>query len=516
MYELYAEQEEIGNERSKDGKITGRDVTSGKTGSGQKVGTRMKWLRKLLIALTLTGGLWAQTGNPIPATVFGLHVNHGTSDYPIIPFGTFRFWDNSTRWQLINTSLGVYSWTQFDAWMNVLGTNGVKDAMYELGGTPQWASSVPTDGTCDYVANGKGYCDAPSDLNTDGTGADQLWRLWVAAVAQHAKASSSGVHMVAWCIWNEWPRQPGHTTSTVAWNGQSLTSTQSNAQMLRLAQDARCIITGRGSVTATGETCAQVQTAAGISGAVDSTAIMLAPSIGPDNSFGVSVLNSYIAAGGNTPSEAYALHTYASGPSGAHVAETVYNAVTAWHQQLTSGEQSKPYWSTEGGWGQAAGITDPDMQAAFVARYYLWHWSAGTQRVYWYSYDNAAWGLLWAPGTGLTSAGLAYQVTDSWMSTVSMNFLCSGPTYPATGVYTCGFVQSNGTQMLAVWDSSQSCSGGTCTTSSYKFDPKFITSQSVNGTVATLSGSTVQIGAKPLMLFNVAGSVVLQGKIALH
>jgi hypothetical protein len=73
-------------------------------------------------------------------------------------------------------------------------------------------------------------------------------------------------------------------------------------------------------------------------------------------------------------------------------------------------------------------------------------------------------------------------------------------------VWTCEFTGSgNGYQALAVWDASQSCSGGTCTTSSFTppAGTSYVNFRDLDGNVTSISpGSAVQIGAKPTLLQN--------------
>jgi hypothetical protein len=60
---------------------------------------------------------------------------------------------------------------------------------------------------------------------------------------------------------------------------------------------------------------------------------------------------------------------------------------------------------------------------------------------------------------------------------------------------------AGGIQGLAVWDTGQSCSSGSCTTSTYSYDPLFTQYFTLAGGSGTpLSGGTVQIGAKPILL----------------
>ena len=145
------------------------------------------------------------------------------------------------------------------------------------------------------------------------------------------------------------------------------------------------------------------------------------------------------------------------------------------------------------------------MRAAFLARMYLVHWSSGATRFYWYQWNNSSFGTLWKPDPTNPSAagtvlepGTAYGQIYDWMVGATMTSPCT-----ANGsVWTCEFSRPNGYLAQAVWDASQSCSGGVCTTSSFTFDPQYINYRDLSGSTSTLSGSTVAIGAKPILLQN--------------
>jgi len=69
-------------------------------------------------------------------------------------------------------------------------------------------------------------------------------------------------------------------------------------------------------------------------------------------------------------------------------------------------------------------------------------------------------------------------------------------------VWTCGFTSSGGVQEQAVWDTSQSCSNGSCTTSTYTPNSVYTSYEDLTGKTTAISGGTVQIGAKPTLLVN--------------
>lgn len=511
-----------------------RRIRAMKSRSGQKAVTAMKAIVVMILLSLLS---WGQTGTvghagvEIPVNFFGQHIQQQSTPWPAIGFGAYRMWSNSSpsiaRWAQINTKAGTYDFTVIDSFLSEMQAHGIKTVVYTFGEVPKWASSNPTDTGCDFAANGvfaQGGCDLPLDIAADGTGTNKMWIDFVTALAKHVNDATYlkiHAHIRYWEPWNEWWRNNVVNNSSSSYPAVSVRATY--AQMVRMAEDLRCIVTGTGSVN--GAKCTKT--------AIDPTALITTPSDGGDdagNPGSVMVFQNYLycngtgtrapisgskcttGSRGSAVSDVMNTHFYELQPERLSVDFQQYKSV------MSKMDQAKPFWSGEGGWGSDTrkDISDPDIAASWISRYYLMGWAAGFSAMYWYAYDGNGTGVLWNSTTGLNKAGIAYGQTFEWMAGSSMNFLCNGPAYPALGVYMCGFVQRDGTQTLAVWDTSKTCVSGTCTTGPYTHDPKFITSEDVAGNVLPLKGSTVQVGIKPIMLFNVPGTVVLQGKIGLH
>ncbi len=366
-----------------------------------------------------SGGGGGGGGSAVAPFFFGMHINNPNSPFPStanVPIAGVRLWDTQTSWATTNTSSGVYDWTSLDFRVNQALTNKV-DVLYDFARTPAWAQcannnpqcgSADTTITCAYAMipppeGGPGECFPPNDLNKDGSGPNQHWIDWVTAVVTRYKGKISYYE-----IWNE-------PNNTAMWQG-------TNAQLVRLAGDARCIIVG-------------------------------------DK--------------GCNPQSTY-----------------------------SQTKIDPPVFDTEGSWGASGGISsisDPDQQAAFTARYLLVQQSAGIQRLYWYGWDLASGnGTLWTSSSGLTLAGVAYQQTELWVSGATL----TAPGCAANGsVWTCAYTRSGGYQALVVWDASQTCSNGSCTTSTFTLpsSPQFTQYQDLAGNTHAVSG-TVAIGAKPILL----------------
>jgi hypothetical protein len=168
------------------------------------------------------------------------------------------------------------------------------------------------------------------------------------------------------------------------------------------------------------------------------------------------------------------------------------------------GLQGKPIWDSENSWGGPKANRDPDYRASFVARSLLEQWSVGMQKAFWYGWDEPVWGTLWTPTKGITLAGTAYGVVEGWMVGATMPYPCTengGTVFAA--VYTCDLTRSGGYQARAVFDTTQTCSKGVCTTSSYTPDPKYVQYRDITGAVVPITpGETVQVGLKPILLEN--------------
>jgi hypothetical protein len=428
--------------------------------------------------------------NTVPSNFFNMHTGHPNTPWPSSPVAGQRLWDSGVSWPLINTAKGVYDWTQLDQRLSEAHIHKA-ELLYDMGMTPVWAqcgkataSSCIQASGCAFAGTsygaGAGQCYWPADLNPDGTGSNQYWKDWVAALATHSVNSGTG-HIKYYEIWNE-PNDIGF------WRGTT-------AQMIRMAQDAACIIKG------IGPGCRNV--------ALDPNALMVTPA----PTLGGAAINTwmteYLGGGGSQVSDVIAFHGY----NGTN-AEKISNLVsTLRNKALTTFSQtSKPLFDTEFSWGLNAVFPDQEERAGFVVRSLLLHWSAGVNRVYWYAWDAS--GTMWsatstggcttpdASGVGFTcKSGLAFDQVQNWLVGATLSQACS-----VNGtVWTCGLTKPGGYQALAVWDTAQSCSNGLCTTSTFTFtpvSPNYIHRRDIYGAVTPISGRTVPIGYKPILLEN--------------
>jgi hypothetical protein len=450
---------------------------------------------------TASGNVANGVGTTVPSNYMDLHV--GSSDLVsgvTVPFGGLRLWDTSTGWAQVNTSLNNYDWSNLDAFVSATQAKGV-DILYNLARTPNWASSNPNDSSCSYDTSGQGgggQCDPPLDLNSDGSGTDQDWITWVSAVATRYKGQIKYYE-----IWNEW-------NISLFWTGTP-------AQLGRMEQDARCIVEGPPS----GFSCNSNSSIPQL--AIDPSARIVTPSpvgaatdlnqVGNDLTtyFQTSVPG---GANGGTFADIIGFHGYVSTKSSAdqcpnpeNVTTVVNDLNSAVQGSPTQGKVNgvnKPWFDTEDSWGKAPdeGFEDPDRQAAFLAREFLLQWSLGVQRLYWYRWDatQTYGGALWTSSTGPTEAASAWDEVNKWMVGNTLSSACTPNTGGSAPVWSCAF--TNGSwKGLAVWDASQDCLNGTCGTSSFSVPAGYTQYLDLAGNeTSSAAGSTIQIGAKPVLL----------------
>ena len=470
------------------GSISGITSTTGQFTFTVRVTDSTSPAKTATQSLTLT--VDAAVVGGLSSSFYSMHVNHPSTPWPSVPIGGERLWDaDNVPWPLTNTAPGVYDWTALDDRLSDAQSHGI-DILLDLGRTPVWAQCgantsspcVQSPG-CAYSdsswGGGPGQCYWPEDLNVDGTGTNQHWRDWVTAVATHS-VNSSTAHIKYYEIWNE-------PNDTQFFRGTT-------AQLVRMAQDAACIIKG------IGPGCTKQ--------AIDPNALIVTPAPTDGGSAINDFMNGFLGAGGAQVVDVIGFHGYnGSNPEKiATLVSTIKSGALAAYNQ-----NGKPLFDTEYSWGLGNPITDPDQQMGFVARSLLLHWSSDVDRVYWYSWDTS--GTMWTQtqttgcttpdpsGNGYTcESAAAYSALQNWTLGATITQACSS----VGTVWTCIFTKPGGYQGLTVWDTSQTCNNGFCTGSSYTI-PKgttYIHYRDLSGRVTKISGSTVPIGYKPILLEN--------------
>jgi hypothetical protein len=461
----------------------------------------------------------AGVGNQINNQYFGMHINSPMAPWPFfdlngstetLPFGGQRLWAAGVAWAQIQPRQGQPpDWTLMDQWLSKPPQNGATvDFLYNLARTPAWASQFPNDDSC---SDGPGECDPPLDLKSDGSGAGDYWIAWVTAVAQHSAAQkASGLTGISYYeIWNEW-------NTNAYWNPVNGTT----AQLVRMEQDARCVVEGPPSHASCNPSSSFPSGTA-----IDPTAKIVSPSpVGGalDNMLDEVALslNAYFSTqvnnnAGGSFSDAIGFHGYVGTATSSNTnvvpcptpenVNTVIADMNGTIASFPSIAAGKPLFNTEGGWSEATveGFTDPDRQAAFLPRYLLLQESANISRVYWFAWDSKTDASLYNDTTTQPSlAATAYGEVNAWTVGATVSKACS-TTNPTSTVWTCGFTRPGGYAALAVWDAGQDCTATSCLTPTTFQVPSggYIEYRDVAGNVTPLgTGASVQIGAQPILL----------------
>jgi polysaccharide biosynthesis protein PslG len=294
----------------------------------------------------------------IPESFFGLTIIRADLS-PKLLVGSVRTWNSTgAAWPDISPAPGLYDWSSLDLILDHAQSNGY-DVLYTFGRTPRWASSKPDTPTPGY---GLGECAPPSNI--------QYWDDFVRELAVHAAG-----RIKYWETWNE----PQEFPPRGSYCGDIPT-------MVQLQRHGYEVIKS-----------------------IDPTAMVLTPS--PSGGVGPRWMAKFLDAGGGRYADIMAFHGYAEAEP-----ESVLPIITNFMRVFAGGGQgSKPAWDTEAGWGEDRWLPDLDQQAAFLAKFYLLHWSTGVERFYWYAYDEPQWGTLWDATSGLRKAGVAYGEVRKWM-----------------------------------------------------------------------------------------------------
>jgi len=398
-------------------------------------------------SMTLTVNQAVVTGPTVPKSFFGADFN-GHQVWPPTDgqgqqatLGGIRLWDDNVKWGHINTANGVYDWSKLDDWLDRAQSANL-DVLYTLGYTPDWATSGIQPGMC-LQPSGLS-CVPPVDVNADGTGTDAYFQAFVTALVQHAAGRISYYE-----LWNE-------PDCDCFFNGTT-------AQLIRMSKDASAIIRS-----------------------LDPQAKILSPSY---HKYSMSTkFDDYVAQGGAAYFDIVNVHMRGKDNDNANPEEflNVYNTVES--ELVKRNLTSLPLWDDEHGILDDNGLTDPDELAGYVARSAILRASVGIQRQYVYSWDSA-------PPFGLqgNASGTAWDEVAGWLIGHSL----SACTLTGT-VYTCQL--DNG---QIVWDTAQTCSRGTCSTSNYTYPTKYSSYRDMaTGSRVTLTGNTVPIGYKPILLTN--------------
>jgi hypothetical protein len=160
------------------------------------------------------------------------------------------------------------------------------------------------------------------------------------------------------------------------------------------------------------------------------------------------------------------------------------------------GLAGKPMFDTEGSWGDGT-VTDPDTQAAWLARWYLLQGGLRStdnlQLVAWFTWGDPAtfhWGTIETDAGVPTQAGIAFNQVYAWLVGAAMSQPCSSA---SDGIWTCSLTRPGGYSALAIWNTQGS--------KSYAPSATFEDFRDLAGNVVKITKrEQITIGAKPILL----------------
>ncbi len=405
---------------------------------------------------------------PPGAGFFALDIGNLNEPWPSklgVQFGIWRTLGSDLRWSQMepcqpadetNASDPCYDWSNFDKWMPVVTGNG-QQILYTAYYTPAWASSSPST-SCQPA--GPGGCFAPNDVESG----DSHWKNFLTAVYSHVTANQW--HISYWECWNE-PNILNEWSGTLA-------------DLNTMCQDLHSTIY-----------------------ALDSSAKFTTPAATGGMS-AVNWLMRWINNGFASEADILAFHGYVCTDLNNCQAENVTSGLlTPLISAITATTMSsKPLWDTEGSdLVDKMAIQDPDLHAAFYARYTVLQQSAGIAMFSYWAYDNGNnASLINNPGTNtatLNPAGVAWEQIYNWTLNATYTTPCANT---SGSVWQCTISQT-GTTSLLVWDAGQTCSHGSCTTSDFSAPSQYTEFDDLSGnTKQPISNGTVPIGAKIIRL----------------
>ena len=397
-------------------------------------------IRKLSLSIVAA----ASGGNALPSIFFGMHIMdpYVTNPWPNVSVNALGK-GARTLWPYVETSRGVFDWSRLDAYVALSEAHGVK-MMEAAEAVPKWA--VADVSTCHVP-----FAGAPPRCSGMVSNI-QDWDDFVTALVTRYKGK-----ITAYELWNE----PNNFFSGTT------------ADMVTLTQHFHDKVR-----------------------ALDPTALIISPSYTVGKA-----LDAYFAAGGTRDVDVVGFH---ASPDSRGDAELIVRSWTSSVRAVMAkyGLATKPLWNTEASWG--SGITDPDRQAAFIARYHLLSWFRQIGRTYWYAWDNSKLGTLYIPGQPPTKAAIAYQQVNNWMLGGTAPNCTSSGGYGADGdfiytdsFYTFNFTNEHRVPVQVVWQTSSDSS----LTRTYTIPSQFTQYRNLNGnTFPVPANRLLDIGNKPILL----------------
>jgi len=281
----------------------------------------------------------------------------------------YRLWDMKVAWNDINTSPGVFDFTELDRRVALVNSWGARPVLV-LGLTPTWASTNPGAGNGIW---GAGSAAPPTSMD--------YWREYVTAVV-----TRYGSRIAAYEIWNE-------ANLTTFWQG----TPQQMAEMTSIASQI-----------------------------IGESAIVMSPSVTTRLATGARFMKPFIDALTIGPSgiDVWTIHTYPKGDAGpgpVGAAQTRRDDIERWQVALveavgpTSPWLTKQVWDTEVNFGLSGPGGSPKTDysdadgATLLQLAYRDSQALGIDQTFWYEFTASSYDLLGVQFTPQTP-----QILNAW------------------------------------------------------------------------------------------------------
>ena len=392
----------------------------------------------------------------IQASFFGMGAV-ASSDLPKVSYGVLSH--PPLAWTAIEgTGRGVYDFSSTDAFVNGApkDANGVAQVDLVFGWTPGWAVAMQTH--CLTQGSGVVICTVPPDNMQD-------WTDFITKVAEHYNGVAAP-QVKFYEIWNE-ANTPSFWTSSVT-------------EMVAMAKIAYPILKQ------------------------NTYSVVLTPSVAWSPS-GTGWMTKYLSGGGSAVADGVSFHGYPEKtgkgiklpvrlPESPVSTNAAIQTMVGDYRVVADGNgmKGKPLVTTEGGWG-VDGVSDQDMQAAWIAQFEILLAGVATtddlQFQTWYTWGHASSGTIETATGQPTEAGLAYDEVIAWLVGTTPS-----PCASKGNIWSCAVGKN-----LVVFDVSQTCSNGVCTTGAYNAPQGYTKYVDLTGAAHAING-TIALGVKPIWM----------------
>jgi hypothetical protein len=350
--------------------------------------------------------------------------------------GMIRLWDSQVQWHLLNYGPEKYNWRTLDRYLDAMAAHQPRDAMYTFGYTPCW----DTKRECE-PAWGSPF--PPDDLTPKGS---PSFNAFVLALVTHCSEAGHCVkdNIKYWELWNE-ANAPHYWSGTIP-------------QLYELLAPAVATIRSK----------------------VPGALILTPPANRGDTDWMQDWLNEENKNG--RLSDIFSFHLYLQN----HLPEPRFATVKQMVdlKNSTSGWSNTPWVNSETNFDARTFACDSkyssDDCVGQMVRWHLLHFAYGSQHVSWY-YFNTTIGHN-------ADYSTAYHSMMDWLVGGHFTAVCSA----SDNVYSCPFVEASGHHALFIWNPDGH--------SSYTPESPYVDYKTLSGSKASISGKSVTVGVKPIML----------------